>query len=131
MIKKFFVYGSGNLAAGLIPFLLLPFLTSHLSPAQMGDVGFIESIIMLISPLVIFGADSSYCSFYNKYSFSDRTLLLTSLIQLSSIISLCLLPILLIVSFFNLLPTQINTIWILLLFIVFLSMAINALACAH
>ncbi|RYY02231.1 MAG: hypothetical protein EOO53_14470 [Gammaproteobacteria bacterium] len=131
MLKKFFIYGCGNVLAGIIPFLLLPYLTSHLSPAQMGSVGFIESIIMLVSPLVIFGADGSYCSFYNKHSSSGRELLLASLIQLSTMIALCFIPVLLVVSFFNLLPIQIDTIWILSLFAVFLSMAINALACAH
>lgn len=131
MIKRFLVYGLGNVLAGVIPFLLLPFLTANLNPAQMGTVAFVESIIMLCSPLIIFGVDGSYSAFYNKYSVVDQRKLITSLLILSGIMSFLFLPVAGLVAYLGLLPVDVNGIWMFTLVLVFYAMAINALASAQ
>lgn len=131
MIKHFFVYGLGNVLAGVIPFLLLPFLTANLNPAQMGTIAFIESIIMLCAPLIMLGIDGSYGAFYNKSTAADQRKLVTSLLILSGVASLLLLPVAIVVAYMKLLPIDINGVWIFALVFVFYTMAINALAGAQ
>gem|GEM_PF-6655974 len=117
--------------SGAIPFLLLPFLTSNLNPEQMGSVAFIESVIMLCAPMIIFGIDGSYCAFYNKCTALDQRKLITSLLLLSGAITLFFIPIAALIGYFKLLPVTVNGGWVFSLIIVFYALAINALAAAQ
>ncbi|MBK8188045.1 MAG: oligosaccharide flippase family protein [Cellvibrio sp.] len=131
MIKHFFIYGFGNVFAGAIPFLLLPYLTANLSPDEMGTVAFIESLIMLCAPIVVLGIDGSYCAFFHKNSAKGQRKLITSLLVLSGSIGLLLLPIVAAIVHLKLLPVDLDNVWIYALAFVFFAMAINALAGAE
>jgi O-antigen/teichoic acid export membrane protein len=57
MIKKIsfhvIIYGFLNVLKSLVPFLLLPILTEHLSLKEYGDLSIIETLILFVMPFIL------------------------------------------------------------------------------
>lgn len=69
-VKSFFQILSGfsliNLLRSLIPFVLLPILTSKLSVSEFGILSIFESTILILTPLLMFNAQAFLSTRYYK-----------------------------------------------------------------
>ena len=58
-IKTVGIYTAANILNAAIPFLLLPFLTNHLSPADYGLVAMFQVLVMAVSPFLGFNFEGA------------------------------------------------------------------------
>ena len=98
-----------------------------MEPSELGIVAFIESLIMLVTPLVIFGVDGSYSAFYHKLSNHERASQSVALLQIVLAMTLLLAPIFALIIYLDAIPIKIDKIWFISLLFLFLSLAINSL----
>lgn len=84
--------GTNVIRAGL-PFLLIPFLTKHLSPAEYGIIAFYQALLLFIVPFVPFNVNSAATVEYYKLNREDFSVYLTSSLIPPLLISAALMAI--------------------------------------
>ncbi|MGE6167754.1 lipopolysaccharide biosynthesis protein [Aeromonas media] len=75
MIKKIsvnvMVFGGLNAARSIIPLLMLPILTSHLTTDEFGTLALIDTTILFLVPLIMVGISSSFSINYHRLNTVD------------------------------------------------------------
>ncbi|MDD3094917.1 MAG: oligosaccharide flippase family protein [Candidatus Neomarinimicrobiota bacterium] len=64
--KQTLVYGLGYVAARMINFLLLPFYTHHIAPAEYGVISLVYAFIAFMNIIYHYGLESAFLRFYSK-----------------------------------------------------------------
>lgn len=67
-IKESFTYLVANIINAAIPFLLLPFLTTHLSPADYGLLALFQVLTTAVTPFIGLNFDSTLGRYYFDYN---------------------------------------------------------------
>lgn len=96
LIKSFLVYGVGDAFSKLVPFLLLPFFTEVLIPAEYGVLEIINTIILILAVLGRLQLDTSLQRFY--YEEKNQQHIVSTLFWIISFISIILATIVFIFS---------------------------------
>jgi O-antigen/teichoic acid export membrane protein len=93
--KQTLIYGFGYVIARMINFLLLPFYTHHISPAEYGIVSLVYAFIAFMNIIYHYGLENAFIRFYSKTGASEGheprdvfSTVLTSLILSSVLFSL-------------------------------------------
>ncbi|MCJ8327988.1 MAG: oligosaccharide flippase family protein [Campylobacterales bacterium] len=76
MIKKLtsniVIYGGTNALKSLVPFLMLPILTSYITPSQYGTLSLIETSILFLLPFIMLNINGAISVEYFKSSCQDN-----------------------------------------------------------
>lgn len=51
--KNIVIYGGTNALKSLVPLIILPILTLHLSPTEFGELSLIETLILFLTPFIL------------------------------------------------------------------------------
>lgn len=70
VLKDVIVYLFGDIIAKLIPFLIIPYLTNVLGPADFGELSYYIAISTFLSSLINFGQDVTYTK--TKFKYDER-----------------------------------------------------------
>jgi O-antigen/teichoic acid export membrane protein len=89
--KNILIYGTTNALKSLIPFIMLPILTSHLSISDYGLLSIIETTILFITPFILLNINSAINIEYFKVEQNTLKKYITNAILLSIISFLFLL----------------------------------------
>lgn len=66
-LRRFLIYGVGNVVASSPPFILMPYLTGRLTPAEFGELAYYETLGVILVPALMIGLDGYYSSSHFKY----------------------------------------------------------------
>lgn len=84
--KQTLVYGLGYVVARMINFLLLPFYTHYIAPAEYGVISLVYAFIAFMNILYHYGLESSFLRYYSKAGtdegFAQKDVFTTVLISL-------------------------------------------------
>jgi len=86
--KIFFSFTAVNAIRAIAPFLLLPILTRHLSPADYGILSLYEATILVLTPLVLFSSSGLISARFYKCDHDYIAQINTSVVVLA--VSCCL-----------------------------------------
>jgi O-antigen/teichoic acid export membrane protein len=69
--RSFLIYLSSSLVAGMLPLLLMPFLTRHLTPEEYGIMVTVTTLVMVTLPLIQWGSISYLGVQYFRSPFAE------------------------------------------------------------
>ena len=76
--KNIVIYGGVNAIKSLVPFLMLPILTFHISPSEYGELALIETTILFLLPFIILNINGAinveYFRIDSKYEYKQYVL---------------------------------------------------------
>ncbi|MFY9397473.1 MAG: oligosaccharide flippase family protein [Desulfomonilia bacterium] len=99
LLRHSSVYGLGTIFAQAAGFLLLPFYTNYLTPADYGVAAIVETSIAIIGVMLSMGLHQAIARFYAEGSESEaRDLVISTSYIFTALISLPFVPMLLLVS---------------------------------
>ncbi len=81
--KNIIIYGLSNGIKSLVPFIMLPVLTTYLSAEGLGLISIIETSILFVSPFILLNIDAGVRVEYFKLSKSNLATYLTNGLLLS------------------------------------------------
>lgn len=64
--KNIVIYGGTNALKSLVPLIILPILTLHLTPAEFGELSLIDTLVLFLSPFVLINVNASISVEYFK-----------------------------------------------------------------
>jgi O-antigen/teichoic acid export membrane protein len=81
------IYGLGHIATRLITFLLLPYYSFHLSPAEYGELTLYFLFIAIMQALYTYGMDVAYLRYFTLSKDQNRRKVVTGTTLLASLLS--------------------------------------------
>ena len=92
------IYGVGHIASRLITFLLLPYYSYHLTPAEYGEITLYFLFVAIAQAFYYYGLDIAYLRYFTLAKEPEARRIVTGTTLLSSVISSLVLSIIIILG---------------------------------
>lgn len=97
LTKDSLIYGVGHIATRVLTFLLLPYYSFRLSPAEYGEVTLYYIFMGVVQTIFLYGMDISYLRYFNLAQDESERRRVTGTTVISSLISSLALTLLIVV----------------------------------
>lgn len=92
------IYGAGHIATRVLTFLLLPYYSFHLTPAEYGEVTLYFIFMGVVQTIYLYGMDVAFLRYYNLAASPEEKQRITGTTVVTSLITSAVLTLIIVIA---------------------------------